>query len=101
MQPIKLFESYLFLRVRSDFDWVPWYGSYILPILLRRTTMLEEVTDSNIRMEPLHYPVVALVEQQLAPKREVSADRQICVAEGASEKSIGQIDPKTPGWTRR
>lgn len=53
--------------------------------------MLEEVTDSNIRMEPLHYPVVALVEQQLAPKREVSADRQICVAEAAMNAQGGGV----------
>lgn len=74
--------------------------------------MLEEVNDNEVSMEPLHYPAVATVADQLSPVAAASADGQICAVEGAavmeadgeaqaSEHSIGQIDPKTPGWTRR
>ncbi|XP_037453406.1 uncharacterized protein LOC119323797 [Triticum dicoccoides] len=49
----------------------------------KRTIMPEEVTDINIPMEPLHYPIFAMVVEQLLPMREVSADRQICATEAA------------------
>lgn len=73
---------------------------------------MEEVNDNELPMEPLHYPAVAIGTAELPPMAIASADRQMCAAEGglaadgdaepqASEQSIGQIDPKTPGWTRR
>lgn len=80
---------------------------------IKRTAVLEEVHESDIPTELLHYPVAQpVVEQQLAPMRGVSSDGQICAAEGAadaefecspqaSEQSIEQIDLKTPGWTGR
>lgn len=74
--------------------------------------MLEEVNDIDVPMEPVHYPVVATVADQLPPMAAVSAECQICVADGAadaeidglpqaSEQWIGRIDPKAPGRTRR
>lgn len=73
---------------------------------------MEEGNDNDVAMEPLHYPAVATVAVELPPMAAASADGQICAAEGAapaevdaepeaSEQSIRQIEPKTPGWTRR
>ena len=42
-------------------------------------------------MEPLHYPVVALVMEQLAPMRKVSADGEICPAEAATNAFAARI----------
>lgn len=58
-------------------------GNKLLYETRRRTIMPEEVTDINIPMEPLHYPIFAMVVEQLLPMREVSADRQICATEAA------------------
>lgn len=70
------------------------------------------MNDSDIQLEPLHYSVARPIEEPLAPMVEVNADGQICAAEGATdvvregspralEHSIGQIDPRAPGWKRR
>lgn len=74
--------------------------------------MLEEVNDSDIPLAPLHYPVVAPTGGKVTALSASSADAQICVVEvaaqavggdtaQASEQSIEQTDPKSPGWTRR
>lgn len=74
--------------------------------------VMEEVNNNELPMEPLHYPTVAIGSDELPPMATASADGQACPADGvaaaggdaepqASEQSIGQIDPKTPGWTRR
>uniref|UniRef100_A0A8R7PJT2 Uncharacterized protein n=1 Tax=Triticum urartu TaxID=4572 RepID=A0A8R7PJT2_TRIUA len=79
---------------------------------IRSTAVMEEVNDSQLSMEPLHYPVMATEAEQLPAMANGSVEGQICAAEGgavgdveaepqASKQSIGQIDPKTPGWTRR
>lgn len=79
---------------------------------IRRTAVIEEVDDNELPMEPLHFHAVAIGADELPPMATASADGQICAADGgaaaevdaepqASEQSIGQIDPKTPGWTRR
>ncbi|KAM3212852.1 hypothetical protein ACQJBY_065714 [Aegilops geniculata] len=63
-------------------------------------------------MEPVHYPAVVTAAEELSPMATGSVDGQICAMDGAvaaegdnepqaSEKSIGQVDPKTPGWTHR
>lgn len=73
---------------------------------------MEEVNDNELPMEPLLYPAVATGGEELPPMSTGSVDGQVCAAdvaaaaEGgdepqASEQSIGQIDPKTLGWTRR
>ncbi|KAM3309542.1 hypothetical protein ACQJBY_030670 [Aegilops geniculata] len=77
-----------------------------------RSTAVMEVNDSQLPVEPLQYPAMATEAEQLPPMATGSVQGQICAAEGgaigdgeaepqASEQSIGQIDPKTPGWTRR
>lgn len=56
------------------------------------------------------YPAVATVADEIPPMAATSADGQMCAADGeataegdaepqASQQSIGQIDPKMPGWT--
>lgn len=73
---------------------------------------MEEVNDNELPNEPLHYPAVATVADELPLMAAISADGQICAADGeataegdaephVSQQSIGQIDPKTPGWMRR
>ena len=42
--------------------------------MLSKTTVLEEVNDIDVPMEPLHYPVVATVADQLPPMAGVSVD---------------------------
>ncbi|XP_037457338.1 uncharacterized protein LOC119328461 [Triticum dicoccoides] len=75
-------------------------------------TLIEEVNDSEIPMEPLHYPVLPTPAAGLPAASASSADAIMCsatvVATGeeadqpqASEHSIEQIDPQAPGWTRR
>lgn len=73
---------------------------------------MEEVNDNDLPSEPLHYPAFAEGPEELPAMAAASAEGQICAAVGgvaaevdvapqASEQSIDQIDPKTPGWTRR
>lgn len=50
----------------------------------RRSTVLEEVNDNDVAMEPLHYPVVTVVAVLLPPMAGASEDGQICAAEGAA-----------------
>ncbi|XP_073366376.1 uncharacterized protein [Aegilops tauschii subsp. strangulata] len=76
-------------------------------------TLIEEVNDSNVRLQPLHYPVVSLPGGDLPPASSSSADAQICATAAVaaeagsadkaqtSERSIEKIDPKTPGLTCR
>lgn len=79
---------------------------------INRSAVLEEVNDSDIPMEPLRYPVMAQLRGELTALSASSADGRIYAAEvaaqapggdrpQASEKSIEQIDPKSPGWTHR
>lgn len=75
-------------------------------------TLLEEVNENIARMEPLDYPVTTPPVCKLPARTASSADGQVCT-EGvgretgsadkgqASEQSIEQVDPKTPGWTQR
>lgn len=75
-------------------------------------TLLEEVNDSDMPMEPLHYAVMPPLGGELPAAMASSADAQICAAGAAaepvtgdkaqaSEQSIQQIDLKSPRWTRR
>lgn len=53
---------------------------------IRGSTILEEVNDSNIPMEPLHSPVATpVVEQQLVSMQAVSVNGQICTAQTAAD----------------
>lgn len=68
---------------------------------------------SDIPMEPQRYPVPATVAAQQKPQMAaLSADGQICVTDVgvdagrqvaplAREQSVGEMDPRAPGWTRR
>ena len=50
--------------------------------------MLEEVNDIDVPMEPLHYPVVATVADPLPPMAAMSAEGQICAADGVVDTEI-------------
>lgn len=52
---------------------------------MSRRTVLEEVNHNDITMEPLHYPVVAPLSEELLPMAWDSAVGQICAAEGVTE----------------
>ena len=79
---------------------------------IRRTVVMKEVNDNELPLEPQLYPALATGTEELPPMATGSIGGQICAAdvvagaEGddepqASEQSIGQIDPKTPGWSRK
>ena len=59
---------------------------------------MEEVNDSQLPMEPLHFPAMATEAEQLPPMASGSVDGGRAAGEvdtepQASEQSIGQIDP--------
>ncbi|XP_044422062.1 uncharacterized protein [Triticum aestivum] len=77
-----------------------------------RTTLIEEVNDSEIPTGPTRCPVVPVPALSLPAASASSADALICSPpHGAakdgrerpqgSENSIEQVDPQAPGWTRR
>ncbi|XP_044320406.1 uncharacterized protein [Triticum aestivum] len=68
-------------------------------------TLIEEVNDSDIPMEPLRYPVVSMPAAELLTASASSADALICSATAvairevadraqAYEHSIEQVDPQ-------
>lgn len=73
----------------------------------------EKVNDSDILMEPLHYPTATSAgELDQAPAPPLSVDAQICVTQAvvvaerenspqASEQSKCKMSPQAPGCTRR
>lgn len=52
-------------------------------------TVLEEVNDSDIPLEPLRYPVMAPPGGELTALSASSADAQICAAEEAPQVAGG------------
>lgn len=99
--------SYRRQEEHEDYIWSADMEFFMQPI--RRFTVVEEVND----MEPLPYPVAATVGgqlQQQAPALMVEV--QICAADTVvtagrqdsprvSEQSIGEMNSRAPGWTRR
>ena len=92
------------------FHWVRLIFHYLMS--LSRFSLLEEVNDSDIPMEPLHYQVAPpVVEQQLRRCRQwastaksatqAAADAEREGSLQASGQLIGQMNTKAHGWTWR
>lgn len=79
-------------------------------------TLIEELTYSELPMQSAHHPVWSPPREELAARSwfkgrggrgaQIYAESAVAQARSgekqqASEKSIEQIDSKTPGWTRR